>query len=93
MADVVAHIDHIKQRIGIDHIALGSDFDGGSVGLQGLPDTSAYPALFVELARKGYTKEDLKKIASGNFLRVLKAAEAYALVHKSDPVIENPTTF
>jgi membrane dipeptidase len=61
LADVVAHIDHIKQRIGIDHIALGSDFDGGSVGLQGLPDTSAYPALFVELARKGYTKEDLKR--------------------------------
>lgn len=93
LADVVAHIDHIKQRIGIDHIALGSDFDGGSVGLQGLPDTSAYPALFVELARKGYTKEDLKKIASGNFLRVLKAAEAYAAAHKADPVIENPTVF
>ena len=76
--DVADHIDHIKQRIGVDHIGLGSDFDGGSVGVVGLEDVSAYPNLFVELARRGYTKEDLKKIASGNILRVLKGAEAYA---------------
>ena len=93
LSDVADHIDHIKARIGIDHIGLGSDFDGGSVGLVGLPDVSAYPALFVELARRGYGKEDLKKIASGNFLRVLKASDAYVAAHKGDAPIESPTTF
>jgi len=93
LAEVANHIDHIKARIGIDHIGLGSDFDGGSVGLEGLPDVSAYPALFVELAKRGYTKDDLKKIASGNFLRVLKAADAFEAAHKADLPLENPTEF
>lgn len=87
------HIDYIARRIGVDHVGLGSDFDGGSVGVVGMPDTSAYPNLFVELARRGYSKDDLKKIASGNTLRVLKAAEAYAAAHKGHPAIENPTSF
>ena len=91
--DVADHIDHIKQRIGVDHIGLGSDFDGGSVGIVGLEDVSAYPNLFVELARRGYTKDDLKKIASGNILRVLKAAEAYATAHAGDRAFESATTF
>ena len=91
--DLADHIDYIAKRIGVDHVGLGSDFDGGSVGVMGMPDTSAYPNLFVELARRGYAKDDLKKIASGNTLRVLKAAEAYAAAHKGDPAIENPTTF
>lgn len=93
LAQVADHIDHIRQRIGVDHIGLGSDFDGGSVGLAGLPDVAAYPALFVELARRGYSVEDLKKIASGNFLRVLKAADAYAAAHAKDGEQENPTSF
>jgi len=93
LAEVADHITHIAQRIGTDHIGLGSDFDGGSVGLAGLPDVSAYPALFVELAKRGMGKEDLKKIASGNILRVLKAAESYAAAHKGDALIENPTSF
>lgn len=91
--DVADHIDHIKQRIGVDHIGLGSDFDGGSTGVVGLEDVSAYPNLFVELARRGYTKDDLKKIASGNILRVLKAAEAYAAAHAGDRAFESATTF
>ena len=93
LAQVADHIDHIAKLIGTDHIGLGSDFDGGSVGLAGLPDVSAYPALFVELARRGYTQADLEKIASGNMLRVLKSAEAYAAAHKGDAPIENPTSF
>ncbi len=93
IADVANHIDHIKARIGIDHIGLGSDFDGGSIGLVGLDDVASYPALFVELARRGYSKADLEKIASGNIMRALKGAEVYAAAHRGDAVIENATVF
>jgi membrane dipeptidase len=91
--EVADHIDHIVKRIGIDHVGVGGDFDGGSVGLQGMPDVTAYPALLLELAKRGYSKDDLKKVASLNTLRVLKAAEAYAAAHKGDAPIESPTTF
>lgn len=93
LAEVADHIDHIVKRAGIDHVGLGGDFDGGSVGLQGMPDVSAYPALFTELARRGYAQADLQKISSGNMMRVLKTAEAYAAAHRADPPIESPTTF
>ncbi|MBV1690754.1 dipeptidase [Novosphingobium sp. G106] len=93
LAEVADHVDHIVKRAGIDHVGVGGDFDGGSVGLQGMPDVSAYPALFTELARRGYSQADLQKIASGNIMRVLKAAEAYAAAHRADPPIEAPTTF
>ncbi|WP_320076695.1 dipeptidase [Novosphingobium ovatum] len=93
LAQVADHIEHIIRLIGVDHVGLGGDFDGGSVGLQGLPDVSAYPALFVELARRGHSQADLQKLASGNMMRVLKAAETYAATHRADPPIENPTTF
>jgi membrane dipeptidase len=43
LSDVADHIDHIKKRIGVDHIGLGSDYDGGSVGIVGMPDASSYP--------------------------------------------------
>ncbi len=90
---VADHIDHIVKRIGIDHVGVGGDFDGGSVGLQGMPDVSAYPALLLELAKRGYTKLDLEKVSSLNTLRVLKASEAYSLAHKDDKPIESPTSF
>jgi membrane dipeptidase len=93
LAQVADHIDHVVRRIGADHVGLGGDFDGGSVGLQGLPDVSAYPALFVELARRGYSQADLEKIASRNMLRVLRAADAFAAAHRGDPVIENEVSF
>lgn len=93
LAEVADHVDHIVKRAGIDHVGVGGDFDGGSVGLQGMPDVSAYPALFTELARRGYSQADLEKIASGNMMRVLKAAETYAAAHRGDPPIESPTTF
>ncbi|MFM5894409.1 MAG: dipeptidase [Novosphingobium sp.] len=93
VSTIADHIDYIVKRIGIDHVGLGSDFDGGSTGIEGLPDVSAYPALFVELARRGYSQADLQKIASGNIMRVLGAAEAYAAAHRADPPIESPTSF
>lgn len=87
MAD---HIDHIRQVAGIDHIGIGGDYDGMATGPQGMEDVSGYPRLFAELARRGYSRDDLEKIASRNMMRVLRAAEAYATAHASDPPIEAP---
>lgn len=91
--DVADHIDYIARRIGADHVGLGGDMDGIEVTIAGMEDVSAYPALFVELARRGWSQADLEKLASRNMLRVLKAAEAYALAHRGDPPIEYPTAF
>jgi membrane dipeptidase len=93
MAQLADHIDHIARRIGVDHVGIGADFDGMASTTQGIDDVSGYPALFAELARRGYSQADMRKIASGNMLRVLKAAEAYAVAHRGDPPIESPTTF
>jgi len=90
VSDVADHIDHIRQVAGIDHIGLGADYDGMDTGPVGMEDVSGYPALFVELARRGYSQEDLEKIASRNMMRVLRAAEAFAAAHASDPPIETP---
>jgi membrane dipeptidase len=75
IADVANHIDHIKKIAGIDHIGLGGDFDGIEDVVLGLEDTSKYPGLIVELLKRGYTDADVKKITSGNILRVLHGAE------------------
>ena len=93
IAQVADHIDHVVKLAGIDHVGIGGDFDGMDSTTQGLEDVSHYPALFTELARRGYTQADLQKIASGNMLRVLRAAEAYAAGHRTDPPLETPTTF
>jgi membrane dipeptidase len=93
LAQAADHIDHAVKRAGIDHVGLGGDFDGVGALPEGLEDVSKYPALFTELARRGYTQRDLEKIASRNMLRVMKAAEAYAAAHRGDPPIEAPTTF
>ncbi|MEZ5316266.1 MAG: dipeptidase [Vicinamibacterales bacterium] len=78
IAQVADHIDHIRQVAGIDHIGLGGDFDGITSVVQGLEDVSTYPALVAELLRRGYSDEDIAKIANRNVLRVLRAAEAAA---------------
>jgi membrane dipeptidase len=78
ISDVADHIDHIRKVSGADHIGLGSDFDGFRGGVEGLDDVSGYPALLEELLRRGYSKEDVKKIAGLNVLRVLRAAEKVA---------------
>ncbi len=86
------HIDHIARRIGTGHVGVGADFDGGGA-VAGFADVGDYPALFTELARRGYAQSDLEKIASRNMLRVLRSAESFAAAHRGDPPIENPTTF
>ena len=63
-ADVADHIDHIRQVAGIDHIGLGGDFDGITSVPQGMEDVSTYPVLTAELLRRGYTDDDIKKIAA-----------------------------
>ena len=63
---------------GIDHIGIGSDFDGSESMPEGLEDVSRYPVLFAELADRGYGDEDLMKIAGRNVLRVMREAERTA---------------
>ena len=92
LGQLADHIDHIVRRIGVDHVGVGADLDGGA-GLEGFVDVGDYPALFTELARRGYSQADLEKIASRNMLRVLRGAEAYAAAHRGDPPIETPTNF
>jgi membrane dipeptidase len=79
VADVVDHIDHIVEVAGVDHVGLGSDFDGITVAPEGLEDVSKYPAITEELVRRGYSEEDVAKILSGNILRVMAEAEEVAL--------------
>ncbi|MBM4175901.1 MAG: T9SS type A sorting domain-containing protein [Ignavibacteria bacterium] len=69
---VIKHIDYIKNLVGIDHVALGSDFDGIEKVVVGLEDVSKFPDLTMALLKKGYSFEDVKKILGGNFLRVFK---------------------
>jgi membrane dipeptidase len=75
LAMVADHIDHIRKVAGIDHIGIGSDFDGISQTPEGLEDVSKYPALSAELLRRGYGDGDVKKILGLNVLRVMRDAE------------------
>ncbi|MGI9374657.1 MAG: dipeptidase [Tsuneonella suprasediminis] len=92
-SDWADHVDHVRKIAGIDHIGVGGDYDGIDSGPAGMEDVAGYPVLFTELARRGYSKADLEKIASGNITRVFKAVEAYSSAHRNDPPIENPTQF
>lgn len=78
IAAVADHIDYIRKMIGVDYIGIGSDYDGNTNWPEGLSDVSMYPNLFAELVRRGWSDEDLAKIAGGNVLRALEQAEAVA---------------
>jgi membrane dipeptidase len=78
IAQVADHIDHLVALAGVDHVGIGSDFDGGEPLPDGLTDVSMFPALLAELLRRGYADDDVIKIAGGNILRVMRAAEAVA---------------
>ena len=93
ITDVANQIDYIAKRIGADHVGLGGDMDGIESTVVGMEDVSKYPALFTELARRGWSQADLEKLASGNIMRVMKTAEAYAAAHKGDAPIENAVSF
>ena len=85
IADVADHIDHVRKIAGVDHVGIGSDFDGITDNVVGLEDVSKFPALFAELARRGWSDRDLAKLAGGNLLRVMAAVEAEATRRASEP--------
>jgi membrane dipeptidase len=74
LADYVDHIDHAVNLVGIDHVGISSDFDGGG-GVVGWMDTSEGLNVTVELVRRGYTEEEIRKLWGGNLLRVMREAE------------------
>jgi membrane dipeptidase len=75
IGDVADHVDYIRKVAGVDHVGVGSDFDGISETPTGLEGVDKYPGLFAELARRGWSNADLAKLAGGNLLRVLAKAE------------------
>jgi membrane dipeptidase len=75
VSDVADHIDHVREVAGVDHVGIGSDFDGAPTMPEGLEDVSRYPKLFQELASRGYRDEDLMQIAGRNVLRVMREVE------------------
>ncbi|MBS2098809.1 dipeptidase [Carboxylicivirga linearis] len=78
IAKAVDHIDYVVNLVGIDHVGIGSDFDGGG-GLSDCQDVGDFPKITDELLNRGYSKEDIYKIWGGNFLRVFKEVEDFAL--------------
>ncbi|HRP63829.1 MAG TPA: dipeptidase [Phycisphaerales bacterium] len=93
LEEVADHIDHVRAVAGIDHVGIGGDYDGTTSLPIGLEDVSTYPALFVELLKRGYSDEDVAKIAGLNMLRVMRevervAAELQATTPPSSALIE-----
>lgn len=78
--DVADHIEHVRRVASIDNVGIGSDYDGITSVPVGLEDVSTFPALFAELARRGWTEEDLRKLAGENVLRAMREAERVARV-------------
>ncbi len=78
LAQVADHLDHVRQVAGPDHVGIGSDFDGFDHPPIGLEDVSRFPYLFAELIRRGWSDDDIRKLAGRNLLRVLRQTEARA---------------
>ena len=79
MDTIIQHINHVRDLVGIDHVGIGSDYDGVGDSLpDGLKDVSTYPNLIEGLLKAGYSEADIVKIMSGNLLRVLKQVEQTA---------------
>ena len=82
--DVIDHFDHIVKLVGIDHVGIGSDYDGVGDSLPtGLKDVSSYPNLIEGLLKRGYSEEDIRKILGENLLRVWQAVENHAATTSS----------
>ncbi|MFA6955071.1 MAG: dipeptidase [Thermoanaerobaculia bacterium] len=94
ISQVADHVDHIRKVAGVEHVGIGSDFDGFSYPPVGLEGVQGYPALFAELIRRGYTDDEVRAIAGRNLLRVWHKAEAVAATlqkvkRASDVLIED----
>jgi membrane dipeptidase len=79
LAEVADHIGHIRDVAGVEHVGLGSDFDGIPEAPQGLEGVDKFPALLGELARRGWSDRELAAVAGANLLRVLRTAQAVSL--------------
>jgi len=75
--DIVDHIDHVVQVVGVDYVGIGSDFDGGG-GVDGCKTVAEMKNITIELLRRGYTKSDIRKIWGGNVMRVFRKVEEIA---------------
>ena len=91
VSDVADHVEYIVKVAGIDHVGIGSDFDGIDITPDGLASVADYPNLFAELIRRGWSDAMLSKLAGGNLLRVLRKAEAVSIAMKglapNDPTV------
>ena len=90
VADVANHIEHVSKIAGYDHVGIGGDFDGIDSTPPDLKGVQDYPNLFAELIRRGWSDQNLAKLAGGNVLRVLRKAEAVAASMKSEPAALSP---
>jgi membrane dipeptidase len=85
LGEVADHIEHIAKVAGVDHVGIGSDFDGVDDELpKGLEGVETYPALLAELMRRGWSDADIAKLAGGNVLRVMEGAERTAVAMKGE---------
>ena len=78
IAQVADHVEHVREVAGVDHVGIGSDFDGTDQLPDGLTDVSCFPALFAALLERGWSEADCGRLAGGNVLRVMRDAEAAA---------------
>jgi membrane dipeptidase len=78
LSDVVAHLEHVREVAGIDHVGLGGDYDGTEWLPEGLEDVTGYPRLLSALAERGWSGDDLAKLTCRNVLRTMRAVEDVA---------------
>ena len=78
LADVVAHVEHVREVAGVEHVGLGGDYDGTESLPEGLEDVTGYPRLLAALAERGWSDTDLGRLTSGNVLRVMRDVESSA---------------
>lgn len=88
VSDMADHVDHIRKVAGVEHIGIGGDYDGMPSGPQGMEDVTGYPALFIELAKRGYSQTELELIAYHNALRALREAEQFSASQRGVEPIE-----
>ncbi len=90
LADVLDHIDRVVKLAGIDHVGIGSDYDGvGPTLPEDLKDVSSYPNLIVGLRARGYSDDNIKKVLGGNLMRVWTEVENYAIANGNGPSCES----
>jgi membrane dipeptidase len=82
LADVVAHVEHVREVAGVDHVGLGGDYDGVEWLPEGLEDVTGYPRLLAALRERGWSDDDLAKLTCRNVLRTMRAAESVASAGK-----------